>query len=107
MNDDIATLLGSCEGFEWDDGNQDKNERKHEVTAREAEEVFFNQPQVLFSDTKHSNQEERYGILGITHAGRSLAVFFTIRHNRIRVISARDQKQSTERTRFLAEKEAA
>ncbi len=100
MKKSITDLLAECEGFDWGKGNQVKNQAKHAVTPKEAEEVFLNQPQVIFYDPIHSQAEERYGILGITDEGRKLAVFFTLRNNRIRVISARDQSKTRERQRF-------
>ena len=96
----LNKILDSCVGFDWDSGNQLKNWMKHGVDNSEAEQVFFNQPQVLFKDKKHSDTEPRLGILGRTDEGRELAVFFTIRNDKIRIISARDQKRKGERVRF-------
>jgi len=48
--------------FEWDKGNIDKNLIKHNVTNREIEEVFENDPKFIFRDEKHSQEEERYGL---------------------------------------------
>lgn len=79
------------EGFEWDEGNVNKNKEKHNVGYKECEEVFLNEPVRVFDDDIHSKAEERYGALGKTNGGRRLVVFFTVRENRIRVISARDQ----------------
>ncbi len=79
--------------FDWDKGNSNKNKIKHNVEDRESEETFSNQPLVIFEDKTHSQQEERWGALGKTNEGRKLAVYFTVRNNRIRVISARDQSQ--------------
>ena len=81
--------LAQLDGFEWDDGNARKNE-KHEVTAAEAEQVFFNQPLLLLEDLKHSQTEPRHHALGVTHTGRQLHITFTVRRSKIRVISARD-----------------
>ncbi len=82
-----------CEGFEWDEGNSDKNWDLHQVSKAECEEVFFNVPLILASDTKHSKTEKRYYALGQTDRGRLLFVAFTTRYNLIRVISARDMNQ--------------
>ena len=76
--------------FEWDKGNRDKNYQKHRVSNQEAEEVFSSVPVFVFFDAKHSASEKRYMIWGLTENRRNLAIFFTIRDNRIRVISARD-----------------
>lgn len=40
--------------FEWDKGNIDKNLVKHNVTDREAEEIFDNEPKFIFEDERHS-----------------------------------------------------
>ncbi|MDO8610863.1 MAG: BrnT family toxin [bacterium] len=87
------------EGFEWDEGNKEKNWKKHKVTMKETEEVFLNKPQSVFEDTKHSTKEKRYIIVGKNNFGRLLIVFFTLRKNKIRIISARDQGR-TERKKY-------
>lgn len=79
------------EGFDWDEGNREKNLDKHGVSLKECEEVFFNKPQVIYLDQKHSVTEKRYVILGITNLGRQLQIVFTQRKKLIRVISARTQ----------------
>lgn len=76
--------------FEWDKGNIDKNFKKHGVTNKEAEEVFLNKSKFIFKDEKHSITEKRHMIWGITNKNRCLSVFFTIRRNKVSVISARD-----------------
>lgn len=60
------------------------------MTPEEVEDVFFNQPLVVRSDTRHSRQEKRYYALGQTGRGRRLFLAFTVRRKLIRVISARD-----------------
>jgi len=82
--------LVSCSGFDWDDGNRDKNWEKHGVSDPEAEQIFFNEPLVLQVDEPHSASEPRYYALGQTDARRKLFVVFTIRGNLVRIISARD-----------------
>jgi hypothetical protein len=77
-------------GFDWDEGNKDKNWIKHRVSNRECEEVFFNTPLILATDVKHSKAEIRHYILGQSNQNRLLFVAFTERDKKIRVISARD-----------------
>ena len=79
-------------GFDWDDGNNRKNNLKHDVSSAEAEQLFFNEPLLLLPDTLHSYTESRIHALGKTDGGRRLHVTFTLRFNNsmIRVISARD-----------------
>jgi uncharacterized DUF497 family protein len=76
-------------GFEWDSGNNQKNV-KHGVAPVEAEQVFLNEPLIVLDDQRHSDAEQRFHALGQTSEGRLLHVTFTIRTNKIRVISARD-----------------
>ncbi len=77
-------------GFDWDDSNLKKNWKKHKVSHLECEQVFFNQPFLVFPDTQHSDEEERFYVLGRTDRGRRLFVVFTPRRDKIRVISARE-----------------
>ena len=83
--------LAKIIGFDWDDGNAQKNE-KHRVSIAEAEQVFFNTPLLLLEDVKHSNRESRFHALGKTDETRFLHITFTLRNagEKIRVISARD-----------------
>jgi uncharacterized DUF497 family protein len=78
-------------GFEWDVGNERKNE-KHGVTMMETEQVFFNAPLLLLEDAAHSQSEVRIHALGVSDAARALHITFTLRQSGqlIRVISARD-----------------
>lgn len=80
-------------GFDWDEGNINKNKEKHNVEYRECEEIFSNKPLVFIEDKLHSQTENRWGALGKTNKGRQLSVYFTIRKDKIRVISARDQSK--------------
>ncbi len=79
-------------GFEWDDGNSEKNWIRHGVSRQESEQVFFNRPLVIEDDVLHSDTESRFYALGRTDADRFLFVVYTLRGEepRIRVISARD-----------------
>lgn len=86
-------VLTQCEGFQWDSANAEKNWISHQVSQYECEEVFFNEPILLFEDTKHSQSEARKYALGKTNDGRKLFVVFTIRRKLIRVISARDMSK--------------
>lgn len=79
--------------FEWDQGNIEKSWKRHEVRYREAEEVFFNKPLKILKDIKHSQKEDRFIALGITNKKRGLNIVFTVRKEKIRVISARDQSK--------------
>lgn len=86
---DIRSILENCRGFQWDQGNSLKSWLKHGITQREAEEIFFNEPLLLFEDEKHSKHEDRVLAFGRTNGEKFLVVAFTIRQNLIRIISAR------------------
>ncbi|WP_447980751.1 BrnT family toxin [Candidatus Nitrospira bockiana] len=74
-----------------------KNWDSHQVRAGECEQVFFNRPLVVADDAAHSAEEARYYVLAHTDAGRLLFLVFTIRNDRIRVISARDMSRKERR----------
>ena len=93
----MKKLVADCTGFDWDEGNSEKNWNLHEVTNGECEEIFFHVPLLLLDDLKHSQQEKRAFALGRTSANRWLSVAFTIRNHRIRVISAREMNDKEER----------
>lgn len=85
--------FSSVLGFQLDIGNLQKSAQKHDVHPTESEEIFFNSPLIISNDIKHSNNEKRYLVLGITNKKRFLTVICTLRESDtlIRVISARDQ----------------
>ena len=90
---DLHSILDNCFGFQWDKGNSLKNWLKHRVTEGEAEQVFFNEPFLLLPDAKHSQQENRFWVLGQTDRGRYLFEVFTVRKDLVRVISARNMNR--------------
>ncbi|MBK7229770.1 MAG: BrnT family toxin [Ignavibacteriales bacterium] len=89
----MKEIFEKCEGFQWDAGNSNKNLIKHSVTNPECEQVFFNQPIIIVDDSKHSEQEKRWFLLGRTDQDRFLFAVFTIREELIRIISARDMNK--------------
>lgn len=93
MGKKYQKLLNQCIGFEWDEGNLDKNWLKHKVGSTEREQIFFNHPLVIKDDINHSKTEKRFYALGKTDLKRALFIAFTVRSNLIRVISARDMSR--------------
>lgn len=81
--------LSKIKSFEWDKGNIDKSYQKHGITPNEAEEVFLDDDILLLKDIKHSKQEERFEAIGKITKGDILFLAFTIRGDKIRIISAR------------------
>ena len=92
-----SVSLPEFKGFDWDEGNADKNWESPKVSPREAEQVFFNRPLIVADDVKHSGTERRYFVLGQTDHKRTLFVAFTLRGDLIRVISACDHEQAREK----------
>ncbi len=86
----LVERLRRCTGFDWDEGNRDKNWLRHRVSNGEAEQVFLMQPLVVADDDGHFAEEERYFALGRTEKKRLLLVVFILRGDLVRVISARD-----------------
>ncbi len=76
-------------GFDWDEENIQKNKLKHSLDYWLIEEIFFNEPLLIYEDNAHSEQECRCYALGKTDGTHRLFVPFTVRGQKIRVISAR------------------
>lgn len=89
-----ANRFVDCTGFEWGAGNEAKNRDRHDVSRIECEQVFFNQPLIVKRDSAHSGFEERYYVLGRPDVDRLLFAVFTVREEKIRIISARDMTRS-------------
>jgi uncharacterized DUF497 family protein len=85
--------LSKIEGFDWDNWNIHKIRDRHKVEFYECEEIFFNEDLLLLPDETHSVSENRYYALGGTDSERLLFVVFTIRRNKIRIISARNMSK--------------
>ena len=84
-------------GFHWDGANREKNWLTHRVAWFESEQAFFNDPLFIDPDITHSKNEERFSALGRTNSNRLLFISFTIRHNFIRIISARPMSRAERR----------
>ena len=75
--------------FEWDQAKAESNLEKHSVTFDEAATAFGDPLSLTISDPDHSDDEERFVLLGESYGGRLLVVVHTERGERIRIISAR------------------
>ena len=99
---DIYKEVQKCTGFQWDRYNIHKNWDKHRVSPVESEQTFFNKPLIIVKDIQHSQEEDRFYVLGKTDQDRGLFIAFTIRQKFIRVISSRDMNK---KERGIYEKE--
>ena len=75
--------------FEWDERKAKQNIRKHGVSFEEAATVFGDQFSITIYDPLHSEDEDRFVILGMSNKNRLLVVVHTERGDKIRIISAR------------------
>ncbi len=76
--------------FEWDPKKNTENVRGHGITFEEAKSIFTDQYARLIADPDHSEEEDRFILLGTSISSRLLVVCHCIRLNEtIRLISAR------------------
>lgn len=77
--------------FEWDELKAISNQKKHNVSFKEAQSVFFDELAVQFFDEENSATEERFLMLGLSDKARLLIVCHCERNEGsvIRIISAR------------------
>jgi uncharacterized DUF497 family protein len=77
--------------FEWDERKATVNRRKHGVSFEEARTVFFDENALLRPDEQHSEEEDRFVLLGLSARLRTLVVCHCYRQGDevIRLISAR------------------
>ena len=74
--------------FEWDDAKAVSNVRAHGVTFEMARDVFSDAFIVEWMDEGQDESEQRFAALGMVNC-RLLFVAYTMRGERIRIISAR------------------
>ena len=75
--------------FGWDSNKAERNVRTHGVSFDEASTSFQDPLSRTIGDPLHSDDEERYVLIGQSIWGRLLVVVHTERGERIRIISAR------------------
>lgn len=77
--------------FEWDIRKSAVNAKKHGVSFEEARSVFYDERARLIDDPGHSEDQERFVLLGLSSSLRLLLVCHCYRSagNIIRIISAR------------------
>jgi hypothetical protein len=74
--------------FEWRDDKAASNARKHGISFAMAREAFKDPFAISRVDRRHDDSEERFALLGMVE-NRLLFVSYTLRDDRIRIISAR------------------
>ena len=91
--------------FEWDATKAASNIKKHGVSFEEAQSVFYDEFAVQFFDNDHSENEERFLMLGMSVNARIMLVCHCERESGqvIRIISAR-KATKREQTFYLGER---
>jgi uncharacterized DUF497 family protein len=85
--------------FDWDGNKSKANITKHGISFSEAATVFLDENAIVIDDDEHSEDEQRFIIIGFSSIPRLLVVCHCLRDNNtvIRIISARKaNKQETE-----------
>jgi len=75
--------------FEWDSEKAEANLSKHGVSFEEASTAFGDPLSSTIHDPDHSEDEDRFVLIGMTHVGRLVVVVHTDREDAVRLISAR------------------
>ncbi|MEA2079921.1 MAG: BrnT family toxin [Pseudomonadota bacterium] len=85
--------------FEWDERKEAANVKKHGVSFEEARTAFYDESAIQFSDPDHSDQEDRFILLGLSLKPQVLVVCHCFRESEtvVRIISARKADKDEER----------
>ena len=83
-------------GFDWDEAKAAANRRKHGVSFEEASTIFYDENALLIADPDHSEEEDRFLLLGLSLRLRTLVVCHCYRQaeDMVRIISARRANRS-------------
>ena len=94
--------------FEWDEKKDKETQKKRNISFEEARTVFYDENARQYYDPDHSEDEDRFLMLGISHKFRILVVSHTVNDDEtiIRIISARKatSKEMKEYKRYYDEK---
>ncbi len=75
--------------FEWDPAKAEANLKEHGVSFDEATTIFRDTLSITIADPDHSDSEDRFIDIGMSHRMQLLVVSYTERQGKIRIISAR------------------
>ena len=84
--------------FEWDPMKAGENLRRHGISFEEASTAFQDPLSRTIHDPDHSDEEDRFLLLGQTDRGRLVVVSHTERGSRIRLINARIAERRERKT---------
>ncbi len=85
--------------IEWDEKKSRANQKKHGVSFEEARTVFYDESAIQFYDPDHSDEEDRFILLGLSFKPQVLVVCHCFRESEtlVRIISARRADKDEER----------
>ena len=88
--------------FEWDENKNRANIQKHKISFEEAKTVFYDENARLISDPDHSDDEERFILLGMSRNVKILVVVHVYKelNELIRIISARKATKNESKIYF-------
>ncbi|MGK0298063.1 MAG: uncharacterized DUF497 family protein [Gammaproteobacteria bacterium] len=86
--------------FEWDKKKEKTNIKKHGVSFEEARTAFYDENAIQFYDPDHSDDEDRFLLLGTSYKLNTLVIChcFRVDEKLIRIISARKTDEAEEET---------
>ncbi len=86
--------------FTWNAAKAADNLRKHRVSFEEAKTAFEDELALVIDDPDHSEDEDRFILLGLSSSARLLVVIhcYRARSDTIRLISARKATRPEQRT---------
>jgi len=86
--------------FEWDKTKSLENQKKHKISFEEAQTIFVDENALLIHDLDHSDEEDRFVLLGMSAKIKILAVCHCYREDDevIRIISARKATRNEQKT---------
>jgi uncharacterized DUF497 family protein len=84
--------------IEWDEKKEKANRKKHGVSFGEARTVFYDENAIQFFDPDHSDNEDRFILLGLSFKAQVLVVCHCFRESEtvVRIISARKADKDEE-----------
>ncbi len=85
--------------FEWDENKNRINQTKHKISFEEAQTVFYDEEALVIDDPDHSEEEERFIILGLSNRANLLVVChcYRVSDTVVRIISARKASKTETR----------
>jgi len=85
--------------FEWDPKKNRENQRDHKISFEEAETAFADEHGLLMADPDHSEDEDRFILLGLSARLRLLVVCHTYREEGLISVRKADRSERAQYSR--------